>query len=134
MQHTATRPISVRRLALAAVTFATSLLAGAGCHARPTLVTTTSAAIGGTIAGVVSGPTDESLADRTVSIVNIETGERYQTTTGPTGGYSLHVPPGTYRLDVQLREDERFSDDNVTILTSDGQTANTVDVNVGRDQ
>jgi hypothetical protein len=121
----------MRRLALPA-TLATSVLAGAGCHPTTTVITTTSAAVGGTIAGVVHGSTDASLADRRVNVVNIETGERFQTTTGPNGGYSMHVPPGTYRLEVQLRNREKLSEDTPTILISaDGDTERTVDVNVG---
>lgn len=132
MSRRTTQPFSVRRLALHA-SLATSVLVGTGCHPKTTVVTTTSAAIGGTIAGVVHGPADDSLGDRNVSVVNIETGERFETTTGPNGGYSIRVPPGTYRLEVQLRKREKLSQDNPTILMSaDADTRKTVDVNVGR--
>jgi hypothetical protein len=131
MSRRTTQPFSVRRLALHA-SLATGVLVGAGCHPTTTVVTTTSAAIGGTIAGVVHGPADDALGDRDVSVVNIETGERYQTTTGPNGGYSIHVPPGTYRLEVQLRKREKLSDDKPTILISaEADTRKTVDINVG---
>jgi hypothetical protein len=131
MTRPTTQPFSVRRLALHA-SLATSVLVGPGCHPTTTVVTTTSAAIGGTIAGVVHGPADDALGDRNVSVVNIETGERYQTTTGPNGGYSMRVSPGTYRLEVQLRKREKLSEDSPTILISaDADTTTTVDVNVG---
>jgi Carboxypeptidase regulatory-like domain len=131
MRKPAARPFSMRRLALHSA-LATSVLVGTGCHPKTTVVTTTSAAIGGTIAGVVYGPADASLSDRNVSVVNIETGERFQTTTGPNGGYSMRVPPGTYRLEVQLRNREKISDDTPTVLISaDAATGKTVDVNVG---
>ena len=129
MTRPTTQPFSVRRLALHA-SLATGVLVG--CHPTTTVVTTTSAAIGGTIAGVVHGPADDALGDRNVSVVNIETGERYQTTTGPNGGYSMRVSPGTYRLEVQLRKREKLSEDSPTILISaDADTTTTVDVNVG---
>lgn len=131
MSRRTTQPFSVRRLALHA-SLATSILVGTGCHPKTIVVTTTSAAIGGTIAGVVHGPADDSLGDRTVSVVNIETGERFQTTTGPNGGYSMRVPPGTYRLEVQLRKREKLSEDNPPILMSADAERKTVDVNVGR--
>lgn len=121
----------MRRLALHA-SLAAGVLVGAACHPATTVVTTTSAAIGGTIAGVVHGPADDALGDRNVSVVNIETGARFQTTTGPNGGYSMRVPPGTYRLEVQLRKREKLSEDNPTILMSADAERKTVDVNVGR--
>jgi hypothetical protein len=130
MRRRTTQPFSAQRLALHAL-LATSVLAGTGCHPTTTVVTTTSAAIGGTIAGVVHGPVDDALGDRDVSIVNIETGERYQTTTGPNGGYSMRVPPGSYRLEVQLRQREKLSADSPTILISGDADKKTVDVNVG---
>jgi carboxypeptidase family protein len=125
--------MSVRQFALDAA-LAASLAIGAGCHPSATVVTTSSAAVGGTIAGVVTGPPDGSLADRTITLVNIETGQRFQTTTGQNGGYSLRVPSGTYRLEVQLREGEELANGNATILlrNGDGNVDGTVDVNTTR--
>jgi hypothetical protein len=131
MTRRTTQPFSVRWLALHAFV-ATSVLVGADCHPTTTIVKTTSAAVGGTIAGVLHGPSDDALADRNISVVNIETGERYQSTTGPNGGYSVRVPTGTYRLEVQLRKREKLSEDEPTILISAGaDTAKTVDLTVG---
>jgi len=101
MTRQAHRLCTVRQLVLSAA-LAAGLFTGSGCHPNADLVSISSAAIGGTIAGVVTGPADATLADRTVTIVNVETGERYQTATGEKGGYALRVPPGRYRLDVQL--------------------------------
>src|SRR5215475_12318033 len=84
-----------RQLVLPAALVA-ELCSGSGCHPHATIVSLSSAAIGGTIAGVVTGPADVTLADRTVTIVNVETGEQYQTATGQTGGYARRVPAGTY--------------------------------------
>ena len=99
--------LTVRLFVLPAA-LAAGLLTGSGCHPTVTIVSISSAAIGGTIAGVVTGPDDATLADRTVNVVNVETGERYQTATGQKGGYSLRVPPGTYRLEVQLHAGEQL--------------------------
>src|SRR5689334_17845406 len=64
---------------------AAALLFCVSCHPKPTILTSSSAAIGGTIAGVLTGPSDSGLGDRTVAIINIETGQRYETKTGPNG-------------------------------------------------
>src|SRR5688500_4239879 len=65
--------------------------------------------VGGTIAGSVraSGGTNP-LSARKVTAINNATGSRYETTTGVNGGYTLKVPSGTYRLEVELREGEAF--------------------------
>jgi hypothetical protein len=119
-----------RQLMLPAV-LAAELSSGSGCHPHATIVSVSSAAIGGTVAGVVTGPADVTLADRTVTMVNVETGERYQTATGQTGGFSLRVPAGTYRLMVQLRPGERLAEREPTILhaTGDGEIHKDVTVN-----
>ena len=111
-----------RQLVLSAV-LAVELCSASGCHPPATIVSISSAAIGGMIAGVVTGPADVTLADRTVTIVNVETGERYQTATGRTGGYSLRVPAGAYRLMVQLRPGERLAEMEPVILhtSADGE-------------
>lgn len=90
--------------------------------------------MGGTIAGVVTGPADPTLADRTITVVNIETGAQYQTATGQNGGYTLRVPPGRYRLEIQLREDERMAEKDAPILVVSGgiDVQKNIDVNQSR--
>ncbi len=44
---------------------------------------------------------------RVVRAVSIATGEKFETTTNNAGTYTLKVPPGRYRLEVELREGER---------------------------
>jgi hypothetical protein len=36
-------------------------------------------------------------------------GEKFESTTGPNGGYTIKVPEGTYRVDVEVREGEVVS-------------------------
>jgi hypothetical protein len=113
---------------------AAELCSGSGCHPATTIVSLSSAAIGGTIAGVVTGPADVTIADRTVTIVNLETGARYQTATGQTGGYALRVPAGTYRLTVQLRPGERLAETESTIRLTNVDSEIHKDVTVNPDQ
>ena len=63
--------------------------------------------VGGTIAGSVRASGGSApLSGRKVTAVNESTGSRYETSTAENGGYTLKVPSGTYRLDVELRQGE----------------------------
>jgi hypothetical protein len=91
---------------LAAVT----LLSSIACHPGPIVDTGPKpAAVGGTIAGIVSSDANAALAGRKVTAIETVTGKRYDATTGTNGGYSIQVPEGTYRLEVELRDGERVS-------------------------
>jgi hypothetical protein len=66
--------------------------------------------VGGSISGTVT--TDDgatALGARRVSAVNVETGARIDTSTSDTGGYTMRVPRGTYRLEVELRAGEKLA-------------------------
>ena len=81
----------------------------AACHpVRPIIDTGDKPpAAGGTIAGLVS-TADETipLTNRKVTVVNTSTGARYDATTAINGGYTIRVPAGTYRIEVELRAGE----------------------------
>jgi hypothetical protein len=62
----------------------------------------------GTISGTVQGPAATSgIPARTVTVINEATGERRSILTSSTGGFTLEVPPGKYRVEVQLLPGER---------------------------
>jgi hypothetical protein len=63
--------------------------------------------VGGTIAGLVTTQ-DRSVAvpGRLVTAVETRTGARFEATTAENGGYTMKVPEGTYRIDVELRAGE----------------------------
>ena len=65
------------------------------------------AAARGTLTGTVRGPEGTSpIAGRTVEIVNTVTGEKYSTTTSDTGGFTVQLPAGKYRLELPLKVGE----------------------------
>ena len=74
----------------------------------------------GTIAGVLRlGVGGEPVPGRRVIAVDVnDSGRRFSAVTSVTGGYSIPVPPGKYRLEVDLRAGER-------VLSSPG----TIDIN-----
>ena len=63
----------------------------------------------GTIAGYVRTDSDAAVVTRVVRAVALSTGQKFETTTNSAGTYTLKVPPGRYRLEVELRDGERLS-------------------------
>ena len=94
-----------RALTLVLALFA---LGGAGCRPGQPIVDTTPGknTTPGTIAGNVRTSAEDPLTGRQVHAIDTVTGRRYSAVTGVTGGFSIKVPPGKYRLEVELREQE----------------------------
>lgn len=68
----------------------------------------------GTITGIVRGPEGTSpVSGRTVQVVNVATGERRSIQTSSTGGFTIEVPAGKYRVELPLHDGE-------TLLKSPG--------------
>jgi hypothetical protein len=88
---------------------AVSLLAVAACHPGPVLATGPKQDVGGTIAGIVSSDTKAPLVGRKVTAIDTKTGARFDATTGENGGYTIKVPEGVYRLELELQEGETIS-------------------------
>ena len=84
------------------------LIAGACRQGVPVIDTTPRPAqADGTISGTVRGPEGTSPIDgRIVSVVNVDSGERQQTTTNNAGGFTFKVKPGKYRVELALRDGE----------------------------
>ena len=97
------------KLALSLLVCVSALSAACGSGlARPgPVINTQPAQVGGTIAGIVK-TADSSVAvpGRKVSVIEVTTGERHDTTTGANGGYTIQVPKGTYRFEIELRGSE----------------------------
>ena len=81
------------------------LMLGSGCgarHGRPILGGSTVPEQSGTVSGVVRTSTGSPIGGRRVSAINMATEEHYDATTSDSGGYTVKVPAGKYRLEVQL--------------------------------
>jgi hypothetical protein len=89
-------------------------LSAAACGsglARPgPAINTHPAQVGGTIAGIVK-TADASVAvpGRKVTVIEVTTGARHETTTAANGGYTIQVPKGTYRFEIELRPGEALA-------------------------
>ena len=78
--------------------------------------------VGGTISGEVKATAGTApLGGRRVTATNLVTMEVFDSTTSTTGGYTMQVPSGTYRLDVELRQGEvlKHRPDDKHISTGD---------------
>jgi hypothetical protein len=106
-----------------------STLVATACHPGPVVnAGAKQPSVGGTIAGVVSTP-DPAVAvpGRKVTAVETTNGSRYDTTTAANGGYTIQVPEGTYRIEIELRPGEALS------KQPDTTKVNNSDLDAGRD-
>jgi hypothetical protein len=100
----------------------------AACHPGPIVDTTPNPSVGGTIAGSVT--TADSLVavpGRTVSAIEASSGTKYGAVTAANGGYTIKVPEGTYRIEVELHERETLA------KRPDDTHINNGDLDPGRD-
>jgi hypothetical protein len=81
-----------------------AVLAAAACHPGPVLTPKEPAS--GTIAGMVSTDGNAAVPGRRVTAVDVASGARFDATTGVNGGYTIKVPEGRYRLEVELQPGE----------------------------
>ncbi len=87
-----------------------ALLTLFACHPGPIIDTGPKPpVVRGTIAGIVSTASNDALAGRKVTAIETRTAQRYEATTGTNGGYTIQVPEGTYRLEVEVRQGERVT-------------------------
>jgi hypothetical protein len=96
------------------------------CHPGAVVDPDPKPAVGGTIAGVVRSGTNPVMG-RKVTAVNVATGASFDATTGTNGGYTLKVPIGTYRIDLETRPGETVS------KRPDQTQVNNSDLDSGRD-
>jgi len=93
---------------LAAVAAVLALCAGAACHTNRPLWSATPGdpRTPGTIAGILKTPGGEPVPARRIDAIAVGTAQKYSAVTNVSGGFSIHVPPGKYRLAPELQEGE----------------------------
>jgi polygalacturonase len=89
----------------------TAVLLSLGCHpSRPVLDAGPKPDVGGSISGTVTANDGATaLGARKVTAINTATGARFDVSTTTAGGYTVRVPRGTYRLEVELRSGETLA-------------------------
>src|SRR5262245_59154522 len=110
----------MRRLVLALI-----LTSSVACHPGQPLAGGVNQPVGGTVSGAVSAAAASvPVVDRKVPLTKISTNAPYDTTTAANGGYTIPVPPGTYRIFLELRAGEALEKhpDETSIHVSDLDT------------
>jgi hypothetical protein len=99
----------------------------AACHPGP-VIDTNPNRVGGTIAGIVT-TTDSTVAvpGRKVTAIEVVSGSRFDATTAANGCYTIKVPEGTYRIEIELRGSESLA------KRPDQTRINNGDLDPGRD-
>jgi hypothetical protein len=91
---------------------ASVVLAGVlGCaRAAPVIDTGPRPDVGGSISGTVTADDGATaLGALKVTAVSVESGARFDVSTATNGGYTVRVPAGTYRLELELRPGEALA-------------------------
>jgi hypothetical protein len=91
---------------LGAVLVGLTLVAGAGCRAHQAINADKDMTTRGTIAGQVVEENGDPVQGRRVHAVHVGSTQRYSAVSSVTGGFSIPVPPGDYRLEIELQPGE----------------------------
>ena len=84
-----------------------ALLCAVACRPGQPVVGGDKLQVGGTISGLVSASGGSTaLPSRKVTAINTATNSTHEATTAANGGYTIKVPAGTYRIEVELRSGE----------------------------
>src|SRR5688500_1218570 len=88
--------------------------------------------VNGTITGTLSSEDGKGpIQGRKLTAISPETGARLSVTTSDTGGYTLKVPPGRYRMEVELAPGEVIVKDQGTFTVSKSELQHDVDIRIG---
>lgn len=60
----------------------------------------------GTLSGTVRTVGGEAVVSRKITITDIASGAKFDTSTAQTGGYTIQLPAGRYRMQLELRAGE----------------------------
>lgn len=111
---------------LCASLLSTALLLSIACHPGAVINATPQPSVGGTIAGIVRSGANPVIG-RKVTALNVSTNARFDATTGANGGYTIKVPEGLYRIDLEMQPGETLG------KRPDQTEVNNSDLDSGRD-
>ena len=93
------------------VALAAALIAGCAAAHGPVIDTGSKpTGVGGTISGTVTASGTTPMPGRRVTAINVESGARFEAVTATNGGYTIKVPSGKYRFEVELRANEALAE------------------------
>ena len=112
------------------------LMLSGGCvaarHGRPVVGGSVVPNPTGTISGRVLTTAGTPLDGRRVTAINVATNMRYDVTTSDTGGYTVKVPSGRYRMEVELRGGDQLAKQPDAINVNIGDVDEYIDFAIGR--
>ena len=111
------------------------LMLSGGCgarHGRPIIGGSTVPNPTGTLSGIVTSSTGTPLEGRRVSAIDMSTEQHYDVTTASNGGYTIKVPPGRYRLEVELRGGDQLTKQPEQHQVNIGDVDEELDFVIGR--
>jgi Carboxypeptidase regulatory-like domain len=86
----------------------------------------------GTVSGHLATIGGERVAGRKIQLVEINTGSRHSVTTDANGAFTVKVPPGKYRLDVELLSGERVEKAPKQIDINESDLDSNLEIVIGR--
>jgi hypothetical protein len=106
-----------------------------GCaarHGRPIVGGSTVPNPTGTLSGNVQSSGGTPLEGRRVTAIDMATEAHYDATTSNTGGYTIKVPTGRYRLEVELRGGDQLAKQPGQTNVNVGDVDEELDFVIGR--
>ena len=123
----------MNRLTAAATVLMLMLSSACGArHGRPIIGGSVVPNPSGTISGAVKTTAGTPLEGRRVSAINMATETHYDATTSNDGGYTIKVPPGRYRLEVELRGGDQLAKQPEQTTVTIGDVDERMDFVIGR--
>ena len=86
----------------------------------------------GTVSGHLATTGGERVPGRKIELVEIATGSRHSVTTDANGAFTVKVPPGKYRLDVELQSGERVEKAPKQIDINESDLDSNLEIVIGR--
>lgn len=80
------------------------------------------AQVSGTLAGKITNASGTAVPNAAITVTNATTGQAQKVLTGPDGGFSLSLPAGTYRIDVETQGYKHTTQQNITLVAGPPQT------------
>lgn len=82
-------------------------------------------AVGGTLSGRITSADGSAVPNAAITVTNIQTNASEKALTGPDGAFLIGaLPPGTYRVDVEMAGYKRASQQNIELVATGSSTVN----------